>query len=150
MSTIINDFISCAVCDRGIGHFENDDLAVSFARDMGTNQTRKFERYGIVPKAFMAYLKREKAIPKEICIPERSRTVKVLLDLLWEAPDKHRGVYSKGDALREAFLIEMLPELRNKMGSSQHIWQAFERDGKLHGLKGPGGTAKEPDYLQKP
>jgi hypothetical protein len=149
MSKIINDFINCGVRGCGVGHFKNDALAVSCAEAMSSNQRRKFKRYGTVPAAFIEYLKRKKAIQEDAWVPERARTVHMLLDLLSDAPDKHRGVYSEGEMFRDAFLIEMLPELRNKMGSSQQVWHAFERDGKLHGLKGRGGTAKLPVYLQE-
>lgn len=135
MSTIINDFICCAVKKCGFGHFENDELAVSYARTMGKHQQRKFKRHGIVPAAFMAYLKRIRAIPEDVWLPEKKRTVQALIDLIGEA--------------REVLLPEMFPELRNTMGSSQCVWQALEREGKLHRLEGPGGTAKMPDYLQE-
>ena len=82
MSEIINDFINSGMRGRGVGHFENDRLAVSYARKMGLNQRRKFKRYGIVPAAFIAYLKRIKAIQKDAWVPETARTIKILLDLL--------------------------------------------------------------------
>lgn len=149
MSRIINDFIKSTEHGCGIGHFENDDLLFSYDR-IGTNQIRKFERHGIVPASFMDYLKRKKAIKDDAWLPELQRTVHALLDLLSAGPNRPPGAHSEGEAFRDAFLLEMFPELRNKMGSSQRVWQVFERNGKLHGLKGPGGTAKEPDYLQKP
>ena len=150
MSRIIWDFINCGVSGCGVGHFENDALAVSCARTMGKSQQRKYKKYGIVPAAFIAYLKQKKAIQQDAWVPERARTDKVLLDLLCDAPDRHLGVYSEGEMLRAALLLEIFPEFRNAMGSSQRVWNRLERDGQLHGLKGRGGTTKLPEYAQEP
>ena len=133
---IINDFIKCSKSLCGVGYFENDTMAVSSARTMGENQLRKFERHGIYPAAFFAYLKQKKFIKKNAYVPENKRNLEAVLDLLWDAPDRHLGVYSEGEMLRMALLLEKFPELRNKMGSAQHLWQALERDGRLFGLKG--------------
>ncbi len=150
MSKLINEFIKCSEHCCGVGYFEDNELAVSYAQTMGTNQIRKFRRYGIIPAAFFKYLKGVKAIQENAWVPERARTVETLLDLLYDAPEGHIGEYAEGEWFREALLLEMFPELRNTMGSSQCVWQALEREGKLHRLEGPGGTAKMPDYLKKP
>lgn len=149
MSKIIEDFIQCAVQGCSVGHFENDEHALSYARTMGINQIRKYERYGIIPAAFFGYLKRKNAIQKDAWLPERQRTVHALLDLLSDAPNRQPCVYSEGEALRDAFLLEMLPELKNAMGSAQYVWQAIERDGRLHSLNVRGGTNRFPDYLEE-
>ena len=146
MSTIIIDFINCAVKGSGIGYFENDQLAVKCARSMGTNQRRKFERHGIVPAAFITYLKRKKAIQQDAWLPERKRNVLGLLDLLWAGPERRPGEFSEGEALREALLIELFPELKKAMGSSQHLWDPV---GKAKRLVARGGTSKLPDYLEE-
>ena len=136
MSEILNDFMNSGMRGRGVGYFENDSLAVSCAKKMGSNQRRKFKRHGIVPAAFIDYLKQKKALQQNVWVPDRTRTVEVLLDLLWDAPDRDRGVYSEGVMLREALLLEIFPDLKNKMGSSQQVWEALERNGRLFGLKG--------------
>jgi len=147
--TIIKDFIACFRYGYGIGHFQNDAIAVSCAKTMGTNQINKYERYEIIPAAFFSYLKRKKAIQEDAWLPERQRTVHALLDLLSDAPNRQPGVYSEGEALRDALLLEMFPELKKAMGSSQQVWHAVERYGKLDGLNCRGGTNKLPDYLEE-
>lgn len=151
MSRIIEDFIKSAKHGYGIGYFEGNELVVAFLRDrdIGTNQQRKFKRRKIIPTAFIAYLKLIEAIQPDACLPKHKRTVHYLLDLLSAGPNRLPGVYSEGEALRDAFLLEIFPELRNKMGSSQQLWHKIENDGTLHGLNGPGGTSRKPDYLQE-
>jgi hypothetical protein len=135
MSRIIMDFIKCSKLSYGVGFFENDKLAVIYANSMGANQRKKYLKYRIVPSAFFSYLKSKRAIRKNDKVPSKSRTVQSLLDLLWNARDISDGAYSEGETIREALLIEMYPELRRGMGSSQQLWHAIERNGQLYGLK---------------
>ena len=149
MSRIINDFIDCSIQGCGVGCFQNNPLAISYSKTVGANQLRKYRKYGIVPAAFIAYLKASNALQPDAWLPERKRTVHGLLDLLCQGPERPPGEFSEGEALREALLVEMFPELKNAMGSSERIWQTFERDGSLFGLNGRGGTSKAPDYLDE-
>ena len=148
MSRIIDNFIDCAMRGCGVGYFQNDPLALTYARTVGVNQRRKYRKYGTVPAAFITYLKAIKAVQSDAWLPERQRTVHALLDLLSDAPNRQPGVYSEGEALRDALLLEMFPELKKAMGSAQQVWHALERDGKMYGLKGRGGTSKLPDYME--
>ena len=51
MSKIITDFLKCAGHSNGFGYFEGNELAVSYAKTISSNQRRKYERYGTIPTA---------------------------------------------------------------------------------------------------
>ena len=80
-------------------------------------------------------LKRVKAIHCDAYIPEKGRTIKVLVDLLWETPTSSGHECSEGEALRVALVTEVMPWLEKSLGSSQQIWKVLERNGRLYGLK---------------
>ena len=135
MSKIISDFVKCAGHSNGFGYFEGDELASSYARFISSNQRRKFERYGTIPRALFNYLKHINAIQSNVYVPEESRTVKALLDLLAETPTNKGHQCSEGEALRVALLIGMMPWIERSLGSAQYIWRVLETGGKLYGLK---------------
>ncbi|MCB2141199.1 hypothetical protein KQH27_00660 [bacterium] len=120
MSKIINDFVKMRKCRCGIGYFENDAIALKFAINMKINQYNKCIRHKIIPANFYKYLKEKKMIPKNYYIPDKEKNVKNLLDLLWNSN-------SEGLIMRDALLVELHPELVNKMGSSQHVWRKGEK-----------------------
>ena len=68
---------------------------------------------------YFVILKRINAIQSDVYVPEESRTVKVLLDLLAETPTNNGHKCSEGEALRVALLMEMMPWLEKSLGSSQ-------------------------------
>lgn len=145
-SRLIADFIKCSEYRHGVGYFENDAEAVSCALTMSKNQVKKYRRHGIVPVAFIKYLKQKKLILEDVWLPDHERSIHGLLDLLWNARDRRTGNFSEGDALRQILLLEIHPELKKASGSSEGFWRWVEREGKLKGLKGPGGTSKMPGY----
>lgn len=148
MCKLVYQFIRSGNGNGGYGYFVSDKIAIRFAEKISRSQIRKFKRHGIIPANFLRYLENIGAIERNKFVPERHRTVYWLLDLLWEAPNRNNADRSEGECMRVEILKDMMPWFRKSMGPSQHIWDSFKRKGQLHGLEGPGGTAKLPDYLK--
>lgn len=135
MSKIVDDFISSATNTNGVGFFEEDYHAISYAMKISLNQMRQYDRYGIVPAAFIDYLKNINAIPVDWSVPKKQRTEICLLNILWEAKRNSYQSRPESDYIRQVLFKQLHPELNNKMGSSQHVWITLEYNGKLFGLK---------------
>jgi hypothetical protein len=116
---------------NGFGYFEGDMNAVHFAQLISRTQKRKYKRYGIIPAAFFNYLKNIEAIKREKLIPEKYRTIDLLLDLLWETPKRNQQDRSEGECLRVEIIKDLMPWLSNKMGTAEHVW----RKGQIYNAK---------------
>lgn len=131
MCKIIYDFVQSAEQNEGYGYFEGNMNAVRSAQSISRTQMRKFKRYGIIPAAFFNHLEQIGAIKREKFIPEKYRTIELLLDLLWETPKRNQRDRSEGECLRVAILKDLIPWLSNKMGTAEHVW----RKGELYNAK---------------
>ena len=131
MCKIVSDFIRSADKMNGFGYFEGDMNAVHYAQSISRTQKRKFKRYGIIPAAFFNYLEQIEAIKLEKFIPEQYRTIDLLLDLLWETPERNQQDRSEGECLRVEILKDLMPWLSNKLGTAEHIW----RKGQIYNAK---------------
>jgi len=131
MSKIVSDFIESGNCIFGYGYFEGDKNVARYAAKVSRSQKRKYKRYGIIPAAFFNYLKNIEAIKQEKFIPEKFRTIELLLDLLWSTPNRNQRKRSEGECLRVEILKEMMPWLKNKLGTAEHVW----RKGELYSAK---------------
>ena len=116
MYRIIEDFIN------GHGYFEDKEKALRYAQAVSRSQLRKFKRYGIVPAAFFQYLEKIKAISAYKHIPEKYRTLYLLLDLLWVTPKRNNPKRSEGEILRVEILKDLMPWIENSLGSAQHLY----------------------------
>ena len=125
----IDDFIKSGVHGAGIGYYELHPQAVHYALTLSKSQKKKWERYGIVPAAFLRYLEAIGAIPKRF-IPEKERTLSGLSDLLWEAPMRNRARASEGEHLRVA-ILKQLDLMPSGTGSAQHIYIKVDLYGNL-------------------
>ena len=125
----IDDFIKSGVHGAGIGYYELHPQAVHYARTLSKSQKRKWNRYGIVPVAFLRYLQAIGAIPERF-IPEKERTLSHLSDLLWEAPTRNRARASEGEHLRVA-ILKQLDLMPNGTCSAQHIYTKTDLYGNL-------------------
>jgi hypothetical protein len=68
-------------------------------------------------------------ISSELRLPERARTVNVLLDLLWKALRRGEGNLAEANDLRSAMLQDLLPwVVKNQSGSAQFIYQKLKAD----------------------
>jgi len=99
---IVDDFVVCAKSKDGFGYFEGDSLAITIAGTMGKNQTRNYDRRGIVPPAFFKYIEELVLYPanKNRFINLDKKIVFALSDFLWEFPYKDLASRSNGDYLR--------------------------------------------------
>jgi len=131
MCKIVSDFIKSTNRINGYGYFEGDMNAVQFAQTISRNQKRKYKQYGIIPAAFFNYLERIGAIKREKFIPEKYRTIDLLLDLLWETPKRNQADRTDGECLRVEILKDLMPWLSNKLGTAEHVW----RKGELYNSK---------------
>lgn len=122
MCKIVSDFIKSANRMNGFGYFEGDMNAVRSAQSISRIQKRKYKRYGIIPAAFFNYLEQIGAIKREQFVPEKYRTIDLLLDLLWETPKRNQKDRSEGECLRVEILKDLIPWMRNKLGTAEHIW----------------------------
>ena len=122
MCRIISDFIKSGDCLFGYGYFEGDLNAVRYAEKVSRSQKRKYKRYGIIPAAFFDYSESIEAIKRDKFIPEEYRKVELLLDLLWVSPNRNQPDRSEGECLRVEILKDLMPWLRNKLGTAEHIW----------------------------
>lgn len=120
--------MKCAERSDGFGYFENDELAVSHAQTLSVSQKRKYQRYGIVPAAFIRYLKQAGVIAQDVYVPEERRTTNVLLDLLWKTLREGQGNLSEAEVLRSELLKELLTvrDVEQQSGSAQHIYKKGE------------------------
>jgi hypothetical protein len=116
MCRIIEDFIN------GCGYFEGDENVMRYTQAVSRSQVRKFKRYGIVPAAFFQYLEETKAISAYKYIPEKYRTLYLLLDLLWVTPKRNNPKRSEGEILRVEILKDLMPWIENSLGSAQHLY----------------------------
>ena len=126
MCKIIYDFIQGAEQNEGYGYFEGDMNAAHYAQSISRTQKRKYKRYGIIPAAFFNYLEKTGAIKRKQFIPEKNRTIDLLLDLLWETPKRNQRDRTEGECLRVEILKDLMPWLRNKLGTAEHIWRKGE------------------------
>ena len=121
MSSIIYDFINVG------GMFEQDGYAAEHAARISKVQKRKYERYGVIPVEFLRYLQGVRVISPELRLPERARTVNVLLDLLWKALRQGEGNLAEANDLRSALLQDLVPwVVKKQSGSAQFIYQKLE------------------------
>ena len=134
MCKVIYDFIKSAEQKKGYGYFKGDINATGYSKSI-RNQKNKFKRYGIVPASFLNYLEQLGAIKREKFIPEKYRTLDMLLDLLSETVNQNTLHSSEAKILRTEILKDRYPEPKKTIGSAQHIWKKLETDGKLFGLK---------------
>jgi hypothetical protein len=107
MCKIIDDFERSGDIGQGVGFWESNTKAVVFAQTITRSQRKKLRRWGIIPHPFFLFLESINAIPKIPYVPERQRTVSLLLDLLWLTPQRNGSSASEGEILR----IELLKEL---------------------------------------
>ena len=128
MCKLISDFIKSSDTGFGFGHFEGDDTAIRFAQSMSKSQKRQYRRYGVIPIAFIGYLKKIKVVPFEAHFPKKSRDIYALLELLWEGPYKDKTARSTGSYLRSEILKDMYPMLKKSFGTAENIWKRLERD----------------------
>jgi len=126
MCKLVNEFIKSGNGNGGYGYFAGDRTAVRFAEKISRSQIKKFKRYGVIPANFLRYLENIGAIERSKFVPEKHRTVYWLLDLLWETPDRNRADRSEGECIRVEILKDMMPWLRNKMGTAEHVWRTAE------------------------
>ena len=126
MCKLVNEFIKSGSGNGGYGYFSGDKTAVSFAEKISRSQIIKFKRYGIIPANFLRYLENTGAIERKKFVPEKYRTISWLLDLLWETPNRNKADRSEGECIRVEILKDMMPWLRNKMGTAEHVWRAAE------------------------
>jgi hypothetical protein len=135
MSKIIYDFIKTATSKNTYGFFRNErsqtttnELDVeAFSKQLTKSQIRQFNRYKIIPKAFISYLKALEILPQNLSIPRCKRTVTWLIDILFTIPyrnDVNRGL---GTYLREQLLIESYPEMHVMFGSEKVFENALYR-----------------------
>lgn len=112
---VITDFVS------GAGLFEGDQQAWEIARKMSTNQRRRLERYGIVPRDFLEYLSRVEVIRK--CdIPKRRLTIGNFLDFLRLYHYPTELAQSYGETLFREIIRGEVPWLRHSFGQSDSVW----------------------------
>lgn len=131
MFKMIECFVSSfSVDEEGLSFFACRYQAVSFTQKISKNQKRQFKRRRIIPTAFYDYLEAVGALPADYKVPREKRTEDQLMNILWEFKGRPAA-----DCIREQLLLEHHPELRNKMGSQQHVWNALEQRGKEYGLK---------------
>ena len=135
MCRIISDFIVSADKMDGFGYFEGDITAIHYAQSISLSQKRKYKRYGIIPAALLNYLEKSELIKRERYLPEKYRTVGMLLDLLSETANQNTERSLEAEILRTEIQKGLHPELKRAMGSAQHIWKKLETDGKMFGLK---------------
>ena len=126
MCRIVSDFIKSAANLNGYGYFEGNLNAAKYAVTISRSQKRKYKRYGIIPAAFFNYLESIDAIRREKFIPEKNRTVNHLLDLLYVTPNRNQEERSEGECLRVEILKDVMPWLRNKLGTAEHMWKRAE------------------------
>jgi hypothetical protein len=131
LSKIVRDFLLSGQFSRGCGYFENRDEVVKYAEKTSQSQKRKWKRYGIIPAAFWQYLLEKRFIDPGRFIPEKYRTVKYLMDLLWRTPRRNRASRSEAEILRFELLKEMLPGFALQIGSAQHLYKKLEFYGDL-------------------
>ncbi|MBL6994180.1 hypothetical protein, partial [Desulfobacula sp.] len=106
---ILDDFIKSASTSYGYGFFESErtgrkrsDLdVVDYAMEIGKSQRRKYERYGVIPATFFWYLKGKGLLINVREIPQGNRTVKDLLDLLYNGSYQSDSARDYGLYLRE-------------------------------------------------
>jgi len=135
MCKIIYDFIKCAEHDEGYGYFEGNMKAISYAQTISRSQKRKYKRYDIIPAALLNYLEKSELIKRQISMPDKNKTVGMLLDLLSETANQNTERSSEAEFLRNEILSDLHPELKKAFGSAQHIWTKLEANGKMFGLK---------------
>jgi len=123
---VIEHFVRSARTEEGYGFFEGDAEAVELARSMGKGQIRKYYRHGLVPGAFVRYLKRIEVIPEDTKFAADEPTIDDLLDLLWRWSYGDEKSRLAADFLRKAILVARLPMLRKAFGSADGIWQKIE------------------------
>ena len=126
MCKLIHEFIMSGNGNGGYGFFAGDKTAVSFSEKISRSQIRKFKRHGVIPASFLSYLENIGAIERKKFVPEKYRTVYWLLDLLWETPNRNMADRSDGECIRVEILKDMMPWIRNKMGTAEHVWRTAE------------------------
>ena len=131
MCRVVNDFVLSGVQGMGFGYFENVDDVAKYSEKVSRSQRRKWERHGIIPSAFWLYLREKRLIDPDRFIPEKHRTVNVLLDLLWFTPKRNQARRSEGEVLRLEMLKEMLPGVMIQTGSAQHLFIKAELYGDI-------------------
>ena len=133
MSKIINDFFKSANTSTGYGIFKyekgvsknSEQDVVDFAMKASKSQVRKWNRYGIVPAAFISYLKEMDVLPENIEFPKDKRTINDLTDLLFQIPYKNEINRGLGDHLRERILKDLIPDMKVMFGSGESIWKTL-------------------------
>lgn len=126
MCRIVLDFIKSADCRDGFGYFASNLIAIRYAQTLSRSQKRKYNRYGIIPIAFFNYLEKVEVIKLEKFIPEKHRTVFLLLDLLWETRKRSQLDSSEGECIRVEILLELMPWLRKSLGTAEHMWEKLQ------------------------
>ena len=56
---IIDDFVESSMHLDGYGYFEGDQAAIARSKSMTKNQRKRWERSGMVPVAFLKYLRED-------------------------------------------------------------------------------------------
>ena len=148
MSRVIKDFFKSANTERGYGIFEcektfsknSEQDVVDFAMKVTKSQTRKWNRYGIIPVAFIAYLKKMDVLPEKLEISKGKRTITNLADLLFQTSYKSKDACGLGDHIREQIIKDLYPDMHVMFG----VGEKFEKD--LYKLKNKLSLDKRQGY----
>ena len=148
MSRVIKDFFKSANTESGYGIFEYDKAVnknseqdvVDFAMKVTKSQTRKWNRYGIIPVAFIAYLKKMDVLPEKLEISKGKRTITDLADLLFQTSYKSKVACGFGDYIREQILKYLYPDMHVMFG----VGEKLEKD--LYKLKNKLSLDKRQGY----
>lgn len=116
---VITDFFS------GTGLFEGDQQAKEIAQKISTNQRRRLERYGIVPRDFLEYLSRIGVIRKDD-VPKRRLTIGNFLDFLRLYHYPTELAQSYGETLFREIIRGEVPWLRSSFGQGDFVWAKMQ------------------------
>ena len=126
---VVNDFLN------GRGLFEGDKQAKETVRRMSTNQRRRLERYGIIPRDFLEYLSRIRVIRRSD-IPKKRLTKGNFLDFLRFYRYPTELAQSYGQTLFREIIVGEIPWLRSSLGQGDFVWRKLEEHRSLRVKKG--------------
>jgi len=138
---IIEDFFKSANTRYGYGFFEferpwrkHSDLdVVDYAMETSKSQRRKYERYGVIPIAFFLYLKEMGLLIDVHEIPQGSRrTIKDLLELLYNGSYQSDSARDYGLYMREQILEDLCPDMHVMFGIGEKLGKDLHKF--RHGL----------------
>jgi len=129
LSEIVGHFVLCKGSASGHGLFDDDDLAIALAQEMGKMPIRKFKRYGTVPVKFYEWLRKTMILSPDFALYCGKSTISGLLLNLENASSCQRLVnyFIKRDQERDQLRMKNeYSELKKSFGTQQGTWTAID------------------------